>query len=299
MYTLPPSNWELAQLFDGKRSYEEIAELYSQAELESQYDAETVREFASDLEANDFWYKTPQEKNILLMKQSLEERRKKLKAKSSWADLSTLTFPAFNPDRFLTWLYGQTKFIYTPWFTVLTLIGFSASGGDYRHALERNWRDTVEFYNFSNKTWSDVFILYTAGTCVIGDSRICTRACLQTLWRTRARDGLCARVSDAGFLYGHDGRIRSGTRYQRLIISLAGIWSELMLCSIATPIWWGTPPRHAGSRRRVLHHDDDRNDVAGAELESADQARRLLHAVRDRGNSGSEGRFDGVRVRPG
>jgi len=33
-----------------------------------------------------------------------------------------------------------------------------------------------------------------------------------------------------------------GTRSQRLVIALAGIWSELMLCSIATPIWWLTEP---------------------------------------------------------
>lgn len=29
MYKLPPQNWKLTQLFDGNRSYEEIAALYS------------------------------------------------------------------------------------------------------------------------------------------------------------------------------------------------------------------------------------------------------------------------------
>ena len=23
---------------------------------------------------------------------------------------------------------------------------------------------------------------------------------------------------------------------------IAGVWSELMICALATPIWWGTPP---------------------------------------------------------
>ena len=32
------------------------------------------------------------------------------------------------------------------------------------------------------------------------------------------------------------------SRSQRFIIALAGIWAELILCTIATPIWWGTPP---------------------------------------------------------
>ncbi|HKD71382.1 MAG TPA: hypothetical protein VKB61_04585, partial [Candidatus Acidoferrum sp.] len=66
MFTFPPSNWRLAQLFDGSRSYEEIAEMYSQ-QAGAEYSAEEVREFASNLDAIDFWYRTPQEKNILLM----------------------------------------------------------------------------------------------------------------------------------------------------------------------------------------------------------------------------------------
>jgi putative peptide zinc metalloprotease protein len=33
-----------------------------------------------------------------------------------------------------------------------------------------------------------------------------------------------------------------GDRSQRLVISLAGIWAELMVCSIATPLWWLTEP---------------------------------------------------------
>ena len=72
MYTLPEKNWNLIRLFDGKRSYEDIATLYS-AQNGVQYDAAQVREFAGDLEASDFWYKTTQERNILLMQQSAEE----------------------------------------------------------------------------------------------------------------------------------------------------------------------------------------------------------------------------------
>ena len=55
MFTFPPSNWRLAQLFDGSRSYEEIAEMYSQ-QTGAEYSAEEVREFASNLDAIDFWY---------------------------------------------------------------------------------------------------------------------------------------------------------------------------------------------------------------------------------------------------
>ena len=62
MYSFPPQNWALAQLFDGVRSYDDIAELYS-AQTGAQYDVDEVREFAASLEEAGFWHKTLQEKN--------------------------------------------------------------------------------------------------------------------------------------------------------------------------------------------------------------------------------------------
>ena len=128
MYTFDKSEWELSQLFNGQRSYEEIAEVYSQ-QNGIQYDAESVRDFAASLDASGFWYKTPQEKNIQLMLMSREERLKVLKKKSIWADLSDVDFPAFNPDRFVTWLHEKTSFIYTRWFTIVSLIAVAIACG--------------------------------------------------------------------------------------------------------------------------------------------------------------------------
>ena len=80
----------------------------------------------------DFWYKTPEEKNVVLMQKTAEERRKLLQKKSKYGDLSLILFPAVNPDRFLTWLYKYTAFFYTRWFTLVTLLAFGfAAGMDY------------------------------------------------------------------------------------------------------------------------------------------------------------------------
>jgi putative peptide zinc metalloprotease protein len=242
MYSLPPEQWKLAQLFDGVRSYEQIAEIYSQ-ENNVEYDAPSVREFADMLEANDFWYKTVQEKNILLLKQTVEERKKRLQVRSRWADLSDVAFPAFNPDRFLTWFYGKTKFIYTPWFTVLTLIGFAIGGGISVTHWSEIWRDTLDFYNFSNKTWGDVFSLYTLGMFVVGVHEFAhAHSCKHYGARVPAMGFALVYLTPAFYTDTTEGFVK-GTAYQRFIIAMSGIWSELILCSIATPIWWATPPQ--------------------------------------------------------
>src|SRR6266851_4999785 len=241
MYRFPYQNWRLAQLFDGKRSYEEIAHLYSQ-ETGVQYDPEEIREFAAELEAGGFWYKTALEKNILLMQQSAEERRKKLQGRRKWGDLSLIFFPAFNPDRFLTWLYNHTKFMYTTWFTVFTVMAFAVTAGINITHWSEIGRDTLQFYNFKEKTWGDILYFYALFMIIVAVHEFAhAHACKHYGARVSAMGFALIYLTPAFYTDTTEGAVL-GSRQQRLIISLAGIWSELMVCSIATPIWWGTPP---------------------------------------------------------
>jgi putative peptide zinc metalloprotease protein len=241
MYKFPPQNWALVQLFDGKRTCGEVAALYSQ-QTGIEYTAEAIREFADDLEAAEFWYKTSQEKNILLMQKSSEERRKLLKTKSRYGDFSEILFPAVNPDRFLTWLDEYTSFIYTPWFTFVTLTAFALSTGITITHWSEIGRDTLEFYNFSHKTWGDVAQLYFVAVWVLFLHEIGHgHACKHYGARVPAMGFALIYLAPAFYTDTTEGEVK-GTRYQRLVISLAGVWAELMVYAIVTPIWWGTPP---------------------------------------------------------
>lgn len=241
MFKLPPQNWNLAKLFDGTKSYSEIADLYSK-ETGVHYDEELVREFAADLDRVQFWYKTPQEKNILLMQQTAEERRKTLQVKSRWADLSIVSFPAFNPDGFLTWFYARTQYVYTWWFTLLTLLAFSITFGIFGAHSREVWRDTLEFYNFSNKTAGDILLLYAVSMVVVALHELGhAYACKHYGARVRSMGFALIYLMPAFYTDTTEGVVMA-SRSQRFVIALAGIWAELILCAIATPVWWGTPP---------------------------------------------------------
>src|SRR5262252_4268743 len=241
MFTFPPSNLGLAQLFDGSRSYEEIAEMYSQ-QIGVEYSTEEVREFASDLDAIDFWYRTPQEKNILLMQQSAEERRKKLKQQNRWGDLSEVLFPAFNPDPFLTKLSSYTKFVYSGWFTILTLTLFAVATGITITHWSEVGRDTQEFYNFSNKTLADILVLYiiVLGVVVVHEFAH-AYASKHFGGRVNAMGFALIYLTPAFYTDTTEAEVTT-TRAQRLVVTIAGVWSELMICAVATFIWWGTAP---------------------------------------------------------
>lgn len=241
MYSFPPAAWQLIELFNGERSYEEVAELFTE-QTGVQYSADTVREFADGVEAMNFWYKTPQEKNVKLMQKSADERRKILKGKSRWGDLSTIKFPAVNPDGFLTWLYKHLSFVYTPWFTVLTLIAFAFTTWIFVTHWSDIGHDTFEFYNFNNKTWFDVAVFWLVGACLL---------CIHEMAHGFTCKHYGAKVPAMGFLLLYltpafytdttEGEVL-GNQWQRLMIAVSGVWSELIICAIATPLWWGTAP---------------------------------------------------------
>jgi putative peptide zinc metalloprotease protein len=241
MYKFPPQNWALIQLFDGRRNYEEIAQLYSQ-QSGGQCSTQEIREFAEELDAIDFWYKTAQEKNVALMQKSADERRHLQKKKSRYGDLSLILFPAVNPDKFLTWLYRHTRFFYTPWFTLVTLCVFGFSAGITISHWSEIGRDTLEFYNFSDKTWLDVVGFYLLALVVL---------VVHELGHGHASKHYGGRVQFMGFALIYlapafytditEGEV-TATRYERMVISLAGVWIELVLYSIIAPIWLGTPP---------------------------------------------------------
>jgi putative peptide zinc metalloprotease protein len=241
MFKLSSAQWTIAQFFDGNRSYSEIAAIYS-AQTGEHYDEQSIADFSSELEAAGFWYRTPQEKNVLLLLQSKEERRKNLKAKNRFSDLSIIIFPAFNPDRGLTWLYSYTRFIYTRWFTALTVLAFLFTFGLSVSHWSEIGHDTAQFYNFTDKSFADIVVLYVLGMFVVAVHEYAhAHACKHCGGRVSAMGFALIFLTPAFYTDTTEGAVM-GDRTQRLVISLAGIWAELMLCSIATPVWWLTEP---------------------------------------------------------
>jgi putative peptide zinc metalloprotease protein len=242
IYRFSPANWALIQLFDGQRSYEEVAQLYS-AQLSAEYGVDDVRELAGSLEAMGFWYKTQQEKNVQLMQMTAEERRKLLKSRSSkFGDLSEVSFPAVNPDKFITWLYNRTSFIYTWWFSLLTLFAFGVTAAITITHWSEIGRDTLEFFSFTDKSWGDFAIFYFLTLLTLcWHETAHAHACKHCGGRVPAMGFLLIYLTPAFYTDTTEGFIK-GTRAQRFVISMAGAHAELLICAVATPIWWGTPP---------------------------------------------------------
>jgi len=241
VFNLAPQTWQLVRFFKGQQTYEEVAESYFQ-ETGNRVSLDELHDIADDLESIEFWYKTPQERNIASLMQSAEERRNALKKKNQWGDLGFITFPAFNPDPFLVWLHGKISFIFTWWFTLLTFCAFAATLSIFVAHWGEVWRDTIQFFNFADKSWLDLAAFWgiTLFLAAIHETAHGV-TCRHFGGRVSSMGFALVYLTPASYTDTTEGVVRCPP-LERVLITVAGVWSELYLCTIATIVWWGTPP---------------------------------------------------------
>lgn len=237
LYRFSPEVWTLVQLFDGQRSYEEVSQQYL-AEHGVEFPPQDIQEFAENLPS--FWYQTPQEKYQAEIQS--EHRRTRVRMKSRLGDLARIQFSAWDPDSYLTWLHPRAKFLYSGWFTALTLVLFGFMVYVFFDRWDEIGRDTLRYYSFIDKGFADLaefwILFFVLGffhesahglTCKHYGGGVHHMG-FQLLYLTPT---FYVEVTE-GWVYA--------SRWQRLAIIIAGIWVELIFCGVATVVWWGTPP---------------------------------------------------------
>jgi putative peptide zinc metalloprotease protein len=241
LYRWAPNDWELLQLFDGARTLEEISSLHAER-TGAQYSVEELQELVDVLDGQDFWYRTPLEHNVALQERLADERQKKAARKSKYGDVSDLRLIYWDPDKYLHAIYPYLKFLYTPWFTAVSFAAMVFTAYILADHWDRFLADTARFYTFTMYTPSQWAVFWVL-TCFV-------------LFVHESAHGLTCvhyggHVHKMGFnliyltpaFYTEAQQIFVlGDKWQRLNTIVWGVWSELLLFFILTPIWWGTPP---------------------------------------------------------
>ena len=152
-----------------------------------------------------------------------------------------MQFSAWDPDRYFTRIYPHLRWIYTSWFTTFTLVLFAFM----LILFAANWsqiaRDTLQFYTFTEKSAGDLaqfWILFLILGFLHESSHGLT--CKHYGAEVHAMGFHLIFLTPAFFVDVSEAWVYA-SRWQRFITILAGVWSEMIVCSIATFIWWGTP----------------------------------------------------------
>ncbi len=239
IFRLTPEQWKLAQLFDGQRSYEEIAGFFV-AETATQVSGEDVRMFAEMMEDVKFWYQSPQEKNAALM-EKLRERRKKQK-KSKAGDMAHIVVARWDVDDLVDSAHRKLQFLFRPWFTAVTLVLFAFTAYIFITHWSQIGVDTLEYYTFTDKSAADLaefWVLFLIMAFFHESAH--ALACKHYGGGVHGTGFHLIYLTPAFFVDVSEVWVYAN-RFQRVVTCLIGIWTELVICSVATMVWWGTPP---------------------------------------------------------
>lgn len=240
-FRFSPSQWKLILLFDGIRTYREIAELYS-AQTETSIGAEEIRAFAENMDASDFWYKTPQERNLALSEKLMAQRSRRANRKSK-IDVSHISFSAWDPDRYLTRLDGAIgRVIYSRWCVLAMVLLFVFEAAIFISKWNVIAPDVLLYYNFTEKTLLD-FVQFWLLILVLGFFHESSHGltCKHYGGEVHSMGLLFLYLSPCFYADVTEVWV-SATLPQRLATIIAGIWIEMVCCGLAMIVWINTQP---------------------------------------------------------
>ncbi len=240
-FRMSQQQYAVATLFDGNRSYEDVAALCG-TRLGLQVSAEEIRQFADILARDDFWYRTPQEESAFLAHQTMEQRHKYLRQKTQNTDPTTIELYYFTPTRAIDWVYARFKWLYSPWFTAWSVVMIGVMFvilGSHGSIL---WNDSIYFYNlkaqplFHVLEFFGIFLLLgTMHEFAHGMS------CHHYGGKSHRMGVFLMYLMPGVFCDCAEAFVVAG-RWGRIVTVAAGIWSEIVLCSYLSVVWWLTPP---------------------------------------------------------
>jgi len=236
LYRFTPQQWELMQLFNGERSYVDVANTFK-ARTGIYFSAESIQEYVSGLE--EIWYTSPQEPNVMAAQKGAEERHKRSAKK--WEDITTITVGHWDPDTYLTRLHEKINFVYSGWFTLLTLALFSVMAWIFIGHWSEIGTDTWKYYNFTEKGLGDIVEFWLL-FCFLGFFHESAHGltCKHFGGAVHKMGFLLYYLEPCFFVDVTEVYVYAG-KWARIATSIAGIWVELIFCSAASIVWWGTP----------------------------------------------------------
>lgn len=236
---LKPTQWQLARLFDGERSYEEVAAAF-EAETGIPLSADEARTFAENMDEGGFWYKNPQEKNIAMNEKLAAQRSRKAQGHSS-LNVAHISFSAWDPDRYLTQLDQKVgRYIYNRWLTLAVLLLFLFEAVIFISKWNVFGPDIPLYYDFSKKTFSDLvefWVLLFAIGFIHESAHGLT--CKHFGGEVHSMGLMFLYFTPCFYVDVTESWISAG-RLQRMTTIIAGIWIEMILCGVATIVWMNT-----------------------------------------------------------
>jgi putative peptide zinc metalloprotease protein len=238
-YRFGPLEHTVITHLDGLHEHADIAEALA-AETGVRLTGAMIGEFVESLKKKELIERSAEEKSLVLLERLRKER--KLKVETENRDVLYMRFPAFDPDQLYNRLIKRIGFFWSRPFVMFCLALFSLAA----IIILSNWPmislGLSQLYAFQNKTVGDILMFIAVLFTVIvfhenGHGLTCKRYGGEVhelgFMLIYFMPAFYANVSDAWIF---------DTKAAKLWVTFAGAFVELIICSIASFVWYFSTP---------------------------------------------------------
>lgn len=225
------------QKCDGNHTLEQIQLEFEKSYRPDRLTLEDLEVFARQLVTSGLvQHESPNAGQKLYEKRS---RQRALRRLSTFTNILYIKLPLIDPDRLLGWLYRKTRWIFTSTFLCLSIMFMLAAIGLVTFKFDVFWDKLPayqEFFRFRTLLYMWISLGAVKVIHEFGHGLSCKAfggECHQmgALFMCFSPSLYC-NVTDAWTL---------ANKWQRILISFAGIYVELMIAAVSTFVWWYTP----------------------------------------------------------
>jgi len=230
-------HWQIIRLFDGRRTREQIRAELSRRSGGKEIPIETVLEYEEFLRGMDLIEQSVAERSLGLLDKFKSFRHQKAEEKSEGFNIFFIMFHVIDPDRFLNRTVKYVRWIWTPPVAITTVIATFWTLSVFMRDFNTIFSATMDLYHFFGKPLLQIVQFFTI-LCVVATIHEFAHA-----YATKVYGGECHDIGFALFYFtpafycDTSDTFMFKNRWHRFWVTIAGMYSELMICSIATAVW--------------------------------------------------------------
>ncbi len=235
-------HWKIVRLFDGKRTRSEVVEEINRHAGDHPVSLQFVLEYEEFLRGKDLIEQSAAERSLSMLDKFRSLRDKKTEEKSEGFNIFFIMFHVLDPERFLNKTIKYVWWIWTPPVAIATVAASIWTAFIFSQHWTQIWTQTMDLYHFLGKPIVEI-LQFFAVLCVI--------ACIHEFshaYAVKRYGGVCHDIGFALFYFtpafycDTTDALMFKNRFHRLWVTIAGIYSELMVCSVATALWVASYP---------------------------------------------------------
>ncbi len=232
-----PYEYTLLHSCDGTRTVAEVAQAMRERFPDRPLLDEEVAEFLDTVDAN-LWERSLGERNVAIWEKIRQER----KARLDHSSLLYMYFSAWDPDKLLERIHPYLRWLFTRWFAAFSVALFLLAALIVCSDFARIRQDTAEFYTSTGKHAYDILIFWVLLFFVSGIHEFGHGLTCKHFGGEVHQMGFMLIYFTPSFYTDCTDMHMFDRMSKRLWTVFAGIWVELVLCSLATLVWFFSFP---------------------------------------------------------